>query len=184
MQTTIEPKQKTPDIANGENRKLSGRGRMTIFVRRERVYVNTRVFGFPSFVSGFGYNLSTMPKRVAVFEDVLDHKQREALEDAEALAQNLGVKLEIKDIGKFSIFRRIANYFLGIKVPSTVPTVSVSGETVFLLARSTTQNENGKIIDNENMPISSRIWGIQMANQNIEGKGTVNAEDINGDAMS
>jgi hypothetical protein len=113
------------------------KGRITVFVQSKRVYVDTRVLSLPSFAgSGLGSNLAYQTRRVVVYEDVLDQEQREALEDSEALARSLGVELEVKDIGKSSVFTRILNYILRAKVPSKTPSISVSGEALFLLAKN------------------------------------------------
>jgi hypothetical protein len=119
------------------SRVTSDKGKITIYVRSKRVYVDTKLLSVPSFSGGGIWSaLAYQSTRVTVCEDILDEKQREELENYKALARSLGVKLEIKDIGKSNVFTRFLNFIVGSKVPSNIPSVSVSGDAVYLLRKN------------------------------------------------
>jgi hypothetical protein len=141
MQTMIRPEEsERVQINEGTNAlngfESPGKGKMTIFVRSKRVYVESKIVTFPSFAGGLGFNLSYLAKRVAVYESVLDQDQREAVENSQALARSLGVKLEVKDVGRSNILGRLLGFILGAKIPSKTPSVSVSGDILYLLAKN------------------------------------------------
>ncbi len=147
MQTVVEQEESGPLKSGKDHSGLVGfesseGGRIRIFVRSRRVCVESKIVSFPSFAGGLGSNLSYQPRRVAVYEDVLDQEQKEALENCLALARSLGVKLEVKDVGRSNIFGRLLNFVLGTKVPSQTPSVSVSGKAVYLLARNPLLGDN------------------------------------------
>jgi hypothetical protein len=143
MQTVIGPeKNKVAQIGgNALNVFESARhGKMTIFIRSKRVCVGSEIVRVPFFVSGVASNVSYSSRRVAVYENVLDGEQKEALQNSKALAQTFGIELEIKDLAISNVFSRLLSSIRG-KVPTKTPSVSVAGEALTLLAKGSMRNK-------------------------------------------
>lgn len=109
--------------------------KMTIFVRSKRVCVASKNVYLSTFQGNhIGSNLSTRAKRVAIYENVLDDEQKEALENSKALANSLGVKLEVRDLARTSVFRKLFDLIGRSRFAPKTPSLSFYGKTIALLA--------------------------------------------------
>jgi hypothetical protein len=140
MQTTTRPEEdgernQTGNGGNAVNTKSYQRGKITIFVHSKRAFVDFRVVRIPLFSGIPGTHLAYESKRVAVYENVLDDGQKEALENYEALAKSLGIELEVKDLARSNVFIRLLNSIMGTKFPSKTPSVSLSCEALYRLTK-------------------------------------------------
>lgn len=151
MQTMIRPeaegeRNQTGNGGNALNTRSYQCGKMTIFVHSKRAFVDFRVVSIPLFSGIPGTHLTYESRRVAVYENVLDEEQKEALENYEALAKSLGIKLEVKDLARSNVFSRLLNSIMGAKLPSKTPSVSLSGEALYLLRRGGLPKEDAPSI--------------------------------------
>jgi hypothetical protein len=114
--------------------------KMTLFVRSRKVAVANKTVTFPAYVNalaGFG----KVPKRVTIYENVLDEEQTNALENSAALAKSLGIELEVRDVARLSIFTRITRSILRDRISVRIPSVSFAGEVITSLANGSYSND-------------------------------------------
>jgi hypothetical protein len=104
--------------------------KVTLFVKSKRVCVDCKNVCIPVFDGGpYGSRLSSRPRRVAIYENILDPEQNEALRNTQILARSLGVQLEVKDLGRMNVFEK---FVLLISRNSFVepPSLSLPGKTI------------------------------------------------------
>ena len=80
-------------------------GKLRVFVRSRKVPVGLTEFTRP--VMNGLWILSQSSARAVVYESVLDESQAKLLEEARRLSDSSGLDLEVVDLGKMGLFRRL-----------------------------------------------------------------------------
>src|SRR5579863_8823850 len=156
MQTTIEkPKKEVEDVVIRQSSRsetllppssrTAKKGKITLYVRSRTVNACSQVVSLPLFTGGLsGSGIVYGTERVVIQENVLGKEDKEALENYKAVARNLGVKLEVKDLGQANVFTRLLNFLGAGKAPRNTPSVSVAGEALQLLTMRTSEKVPGE----------------------------------------
>ena len=137
MQTVLEGEEKRTERAGGQSsarKDLRAPGKMTLFVKSQRVCMVNQVLNLPAFSGTLGPMITTRSERVVVYENVLDDAQNEALKDARALADCLGFELVVKDISQHGVLARFLGFILRNDLNQRVPALSLEGKAIESLA--------------------------------------------------
>jgi len=102
---------------------------MTLFVRSKKVAVASKSVTIPAYVNAFAGS-NKISKRITIYENILDEEQKDAVENSAALAKNLGIELEVKDVARLRIFSRIIGSIFRDKFATRTPSVSFAGEAI------------------------------------------------------
>jgi len=128
------PRQEQESVKNNSSNtstalnNFNSSSKMTLFVRSKKVAVMSKTVLTPVYVNGLvGPKIS---KRIVIYENVLDQEQKVALENSAALARNLGIELEVRDIARQMIFARIISLLFRDKLVVRTPSVSFAGEAI------------------------------------------------------
>ncbi len=117
------------------------KGKIRVFVKSSLTLVSYNATGYPSYMPSPLFPLSphatASGKRVLVYEMQLDDEQKKVIRDATALAERLGMGVEVTDLGKQNIFKRFASRLTFGNV--TTPSIVFSGRS----ARQIGQIEHG-----------------------------------------
>ena len=108
-------------------------GKVTVYVRSKKMVVASRIVTFPAVYSGLGLSSPSGVKHVAFYENVLDDEQETLVRNSIALANSLGVHVEVKDVAKFGRFTRFLAMVLGERLPSRTPSMSFEGDAIALI---------------------------------------------------
>ena len=108
-------------------------GKVTVYVKSKKMVVASRTVTFPAVYSGLGLSSPSGAKQVTFYENVLDEEQETLVRNSIALANSLGVHLELKDVAKFGRFTRFLALVLGERLPSRTPSMSFEGDAIALI---------------------------------------------------
>lgn len=131
MQTEVTRREN--DSASGGGQELgtalnihANKGRITVFVKSKNMCVGTRTINLLQANNGLTPSVVAVPRRIPVYERVLDDDQKAVLEMATEQARVSGASLEVKDEGKLGL-ARLLDMISGHRLLPGVPFVSYSG---------------------------------------------------------
>ncbi len=123
------------------NHKFISNGKITLHIKTREAITSTRLVEIPVIDRGAGGNLMAVSSRRIVTKDrLLDQEQEEALRNCVEIANNFGIKLEVKDLSREGVRDRLSGFLFGRKFSGKTPSVAFDGGAMTTLVSANYRN--------------------------------------------